>query len=362
MVQVCEGIKTKDEMLVQSIEQYKDMYVMAKRDFHKVIEVNLFALLFFLSSDMTVLQSVRRYIEGAGARNAGNGEGNGGPGRGGGGGAPRSRGRGRGNDRGDSDDGDGDGAPPTGGRSRGRGDGAAPHALGRAPPPPRNADGKPYSLSLPEGHRITPDIGPPQQKPRSSLRETAPRAGPSNHSSSGRSPKCDCGIPASKKRVTQKSAREGKQFYACAQDACGFFEWIEGEHDEEGQGSTGPTPLIPAKRTIGAIRSVSDIHLSFKIPRRNSDEIRIKPWYQRVNAGVRRTLFNVRLQRRGPTKGVSFGGVQKEGMKDVISLSGMMSPPRHLDWDLRYRCRREQLATTTLIPVENASRRVTLGM
>ena len=144
MVQVCEGIKTKDEMLVQSIEQYKDMYVMAKREFHKVIEVNPFALLFFLSSDTTVLQSVRRYIEGAGARNAGNGGGNGGPGRGGGGGAPRGGGRGRGNGRGDSDDGGGgDGAPPAGGRGRGRGRGAASRAPGRAPPPPRNADGKP---------------------------------------------------------------------------------------------------------------------------------------------------------------------------------------------------------------------------
>lgn len=54
MVQVCEGAKTKNEMLVQSIEQYKDMYVMAKREFDKVIGVNLFALLFLLNN-MTVL-------------------------------------------------------------------------------------------------------------------------------------------------------------------------------------------------------------------------------------------------------------------------------------------------------------------
>lgn len=106
------------------------------------------------------------------------------------------------------------------------------------------------------------DIDPPQLRPRNSLRETVPRAGPSGHSSSSQIPICDCGIPANKKRVTQKSAREGKQFYACAQDVCGFFKWIEGEHDKEGQGSTGPTPLIPAKRTIGASRSVSGIHLS----------------------------------------------------------------------------------------------------
>ncbi|KAN0091264.1 DNA topoisomerase, type IA, core domain containing protein [Tylopilus felleus] len=210
MVQVCEGTITKDQMLVQSIQQYKDMYIMAKREFDKVIE------------------SVRRYIEGAGARNADNGEGNGGPGRGGGGSAPRSRGRGSGNDRGDNDD---DGAPPAGG-SHGRGATSRPR---KPPPAPSN-----------------PDDTEPQSKPKSSLRETAARAGPSNSSSQLR--KCDCGVPAGKKRVTQKSAREGKQFYACAQDACGFFEWIEGEDDEEGQSSTRPTPLIPAKRSIDASR------------------------------------------------------------------------------------------------------------
>ncbi|KAI9571123.1 DNA topoisomerase [Boletus coccyginus] len=218
MVQVCEGIKTKDEMLVQSIEQYKDMYVMAKREFDKVVE------------------SVRRYITGAGARNADNGQGNGGPGRGGGG-APRSRGRGPGNNRGDSDGGGGGGgggAPPAGGRSSGRG--AASRAPRKPASPPSNAN----------------SIHPQQPRPGNSLQETAPRAGPPNHSSSSRLPKCDCGISASKKRVTQKSAREGKQFYVCAQDTCGFFKWIEDEQNGEG---TAPAPLIPAKRTIGASRS-----------------------------------------------------------------------------------------------------------
>ncbi|KIJ68114.1 hypothetical protein HYDPIDRAFT_83606 [Hydnomerulius pinastri MD-312] len=40
MVQVCEGAKTKDEMLVQSIEQYREMYVMAKREFERVVSVS----------------------------------------------------------------------------------------------------------------------------------------------------------------------------------------------------------------------------------------------------------------------------------------------------------------------------------
>lgn len=55
MVQVCEGAKTKNEMLVQSIEQYKDMYVMAKREFDKVIEVDSLTFSFLFSCEMTVL-------------------------------------------------------------------------------------------------------------------------------------------------------------------------------------------------------------------------------------------------------------------------------------------------------------------
>lgn len=145
MVQVCEGAKSKNEMLMQSIEQYKDMYVMAKREFDKVIEVNPSVVLFLLPTAMTVLQSVRRYIERAGARNAGNDEGNGGPGGGNGGGAPRGRG-GRANDGGNG--GGGGGAPPAGGR--GRGHGVASRAPRRQPPLPINADGKPCPLSLSE--------------------------------------------------------------------------------------------------------------------------------------------------------------------------------------------------------------------
>lgn len=198
------------------------------------------------------------------------------------------------------------------------------------------------------------DIDPPRPKPRSSLRDTAPRAGHPNRSSSSQTPNCDCGIPASEKRVTQKSAREGKEFYACAQGACGFFKWIESEHDREGR----PTPLVPAKRAIGASHSVSGIHLSIGIPKRESDVIRKKPWHQRVNVSARRTPFSVPLQRRASIKGVFFGGVQKARKKDVVSLSGMMSPPSHLDRDPQYQCRRGRLATMTHPPVESASRQV----
>lgn len=182
-----------------------------------------------------------------------------------------------------------------------------------------------YSVVAARRLQVTADTEP-QSKPKSSLRETAARAGPSNSSSQLR--KCDCGVPAGKKRVTQKSAREGKQFYACAQDACGFFEWIEGE---EGQSSTRPTPLIPAKRSIDASRPVSVIHLSVGSRDDIRDVFRIKPRCQRAIVGVKRMPFNVPLQRRGGIRGVAFGRVERARMKDVISLNGTRSLPRHLD-------------------------------
>lgn len=294
---------------------------------------------------------MRRYIEGARARNGGNGEGNGGPGRGGGG-APR--GRGPGNDRGNGDD--GDGAPPAGGRGRGRG--PASRAPRRPPSPPSNLGGKLYSFRYWRSQdltRIIPGISPPQARPHSSLRETVSQADPSSRSSSSRLPKCDCGTSVSKKRVVQKSAHEGRQFYVCAQDVCGFFKWIEGEYDQEDRGGTGPAPLVPAKRAIGTDPSVSDVRSIAKISSRKLDTVRIKPYHQRVNVSVKGTRFNVQSQRRGTIKGAYFGVVQKEGMKGVVSLSGMMSL-LHLDQDLQFQCRRERLAITTLKPAGTALR------
>ncbi|KAG6840476.1 hypothetical protein C0991_006459 [Blastosporella zonata] len=101
MVQVCEGTKSKAEMLEETIAQYKEMFIIVKREFAKVVS------------------SVRRYLDG-GANNergdrggggvggggdddsdgggGGDGGGRGGTGRGGGPargrGAPASRGRG----------------------------------------------------------------------------------------------------------------------------------------------------------------------------------------------------------------------------------------------------------------------------
>lgn len=39
MVQVCEGQATKVEMMTHSIEQYKEVFVRARQQFHLVVEV-----------------------------------------------------------------------------------------------------------------------------------------------------------------------------------------------------------------------------------------------------------------------------------------------------------------------------------
>ncbi len=39
MVQVCEGQKTKNDMLVENIEMYKEMYIKTKRDMNRIVAV-----------------------------------------------------------------------------------------------------------------------------------------------------------------------------------------------------------------------------------------------------------------------------------------------------------------------------------
>ncbi|KAG0707107.1 DNA topoisomerase [Suillus ampliporus] len=263
MVRVCEGTKSKAEMLTESIEQYREMYVLAKREFDKVVS------------------SVRRYIERNAGANRGGGGGNGGAG-GRGRGAGRGAGRGNNNDNNDDDN----GGPPQGGAGRGRGRGrgrgaaaAASRGRGRgaaraAPPPPSNDiddldDDMPPPPPVPRSRsRASNGASKPSapvsritssgSKPSSS-RANAPAAAPRPNPlpSSSATPECECGIPSQRKTVTQKSAREGKEFYACGVgDGCGFFKWCE-------DGPVGlpenPIPLVPAKRAFASERSLNQV-------------------------------------------------------------------------------------------------------
>lgn len=49
MVQICQGTKTKNEMLAESVEQYKDMFIRAKGEFAKVISVGGIPLWYYKS-------------------------------------------------------------------------------------------------------------------------------------------------------------------------------------------------------------------------------------------------------------------------------------------------------------------------
>ena len=40
MVQVCEGTKTKNEMLIENVERYKEIYLKTKREFQKIVTVS----------------------------------------------------------------------------------------------------------------------------------------------------------------------------------------------------------------------------------------------------------------------------------------------------------------------------------
>lgn len=73
--------------------------------------------------------------------------------------------------------------------------------------------------------------------------------------SSSTTPDCECGVPSQRQKVTQKSAREGKGFYACGVgDGCGFFQWCENGSSSL---SVDPLPLAPAKRALASESLVS---------------------------------------------------------------------------------------------------------
>lgn len=40
MVEVCDRVKTKEDMLSQTVEQYKEVYVQARENFGKVVTVS----------------------------------------------------------------------------------------------------------------------------------------------------------------------------------------------------------------------------------------------------------------------------------------------------------------------------------
>lgn len=124
------------------------------------------------------------------------------------------------------------------------------------PPPPRSrsrASNGPSKSSAPVSR--TTSSGSKPTSSRMITPTAAPRSNPLP--SSSMTPECECGVPSQRKTVTQKSAREGKEFYACGVgDECGFFKWC----DNVPVGMpANPMPLVPAKRALASERSVDAV-------------------------------------------------------------------------------------------------------
>ncbi|KAJ7772745.1 DNA topoisomerase [Mycena maculata] len=198
MVQVCNGAKTKHDMLAESIDQYRAMFVLARGQFNKVTT------------------SVRRYIQG---RNAGDGGGGGGGGGGRGRGALARGGRGGGG-------GGAGGGGRGGGAGGGGGGGTAPQQ--QAAPPPRQAAPAPAWQAAPPP--------PPPRRPTVSTGEEI---------------RCNCNAPAVQRTVTRESESKGKKFWTCETRGCQFFKWVE---DPGSIASGSGSRTIPAKRAYSGVR------------------------------------------------------------------------------------------------------------
>ncbi|VDC07578.1 unnamed protein product [Peniophora sp. CBMAI 1063] len=312
MVEVCEGTKTKHDMLNESIEQYQDMYVRAQANFARVVD------------------NVRRYLDapaaGAGGnarggRGGGRGARGGRGGRGGGGGAGRGNGGG-GSDNDNDDFGGGDPAPARGrGRGRARARAAAPASRGRAapppPPPPAPApapapivvvddddedywaaiddmDTQPAAAPKPPNAAARKPLSaiapkpPPVAAPKSSSTikplstynpPAASYANQNAQASSSRLPPppppdagenpiyCMCGNPARILSVVKEGDNKGRGFWRCArprdgpEPQCDFFQWADedgpkggsggGGRSTGGGGGGGSAATVPAKRRFG---------------------------------------------------------------------------------------------------------------
>ena len=40
MVQICDGLKTKGEIMAENVDRYKDMFMRTKHDFQRIVAVS----------------------------------------------------------------------------------------------------------------------------------------------------------------------------------------------------------------------------------------------------------------------------------------------------------------------------------
>lgn len=264
MALICSGERTKAEVLNETIEEYKEMYMKTKQ--HK----------------NTLVESVREFIEGNGAGPAPPVAQGGQAGHGGGG-----HGGNNGEDDDDDSDGDGGNGRPAarggrggsnGGRGgRGGGSASAPAARQTAP---RAA---PVHAQIPRGEPATrggrgggaPPAGGRRPFPKNDDNDEnndggqgkegfANQAQWSRHInwfdmiSMSTGPFCNCQQASIERTVYKEGPNTGRKFWTCPKpqgEGCGFFEWQDSSSTAGGDGGGGYSRTVPKKRTAANIVS-----------------------------------------------------------------------------------------------------------
>ncbi|KAI0373951.1 prokaryotic type I DNA topoisomerase [Pilatotrama ljubarskyi] len=259
MVDICEGAKSKNQVLNESIERYKEMFVRTRLEFEKLV------------------QAVGNRINGQGpvpevdlgeAHEDDDEDGGGGDGGGGGRGRGERGGRGRGSGgssratRGGARGTSTRAASSARGRGRGRGGSSVsggPRPDPPPPPPPPAPAAVPAALAGDDDDEYwsdSPVAAPPP--PPAPPRAAAPRSAPALSASAA--PQCDCGVPAVERTVTKETVNKGRKFWTCGEpNACGFFGWADGP---SGTASTRPSATSSTTRagpSNGAYASSSTV-------------------------------------------------------------------------------------------------------
>nr|XP_031860656.1 uncharacterized protein CI109_003987 [Kwoniella shandongensis]KAA5527728.1 hypothetical protein CI109_003987 [Kwoniella shandongensis] len=284
---ICDGVRRKGEILDQTIDEYKEVYIKARREFP------------------TILESVIEYLHGAGeaqdalraAARAGRGRGRGGAargaargGRGGRGGGAGGMPRGGGDDDEDDEDDDGPSAPRGGGRTRAtRGRGTS--TRGAATTSRARGRGASVNTSRSNGRKRSPDDD-------EEINTGYDRRGGGSGGGGGGSgaQTCDCGQTAVSRTVTRSdSAHQGRMFWTCPKpqgEQCGYFQWA-GDDDRPPQAgpsrSTAQHVQPPQKRQRTSSRN--DMHQN------DGDEVR-------CDCGLEASFGTV--MKDGPNKGRQF--------------------------------------------------------
>ncbi|WRT64790.1 uncharacterized protein IL334_001724 [Kwoniella shivajii] len=207
---VCDGAKVKREILDQTIDEYKEVFIRARRDFEVVIE----SVIDYLHGRGEAQEALRAAAQSRRGRGAVRGDRGGRGGRG----AALPRGA-RGNqvdDDEDDDDGNEGGPPRGGGRTRAtRGRGTSTRGTSSRGRGARGAGAIETSRGDVETSRKrnfdrnSSNDGPPDDTPK----------------------RCNCDLPAVSRKVQKAdSAHVGRQFWTCQKpqgEQCGYFEWAE---------------------------------------------------------------------------------------------------------------------------------------